>query len=159
MANDRRNFLRRFVASAMAVSGAGVIGLTAGCVYGPPPGTDPALDDFYSKVGSRLYFDADSIVVRGDAKAVLDQQVAWLTEHPEFSVVLEGHTDDQGTREYLLPVSERMAGAVKNYMVARGIVPERIIVLGYGKARPEVQDDSEAARARNRRVEVKPQLR
>ncbi|CAA7627848.1 Outer membrane lipoprotein omp16 (Peptidoglycan-associated lipoprotein) [Candidatus Terasakiella magnetica] len=164
MTDSRREFLRRFATSAMAVGSAGAVGLTVGCVvYGPPPATEHqgetrVLEDFYVNVGSRLHFDADSIAVRGDAKAVLDRQVAWLTEHPAFNVVLEGHTDDRGSREYLLPVSERMAGTVKSYMVAHGIAPQRITVLGYGKERPDAQGDREAARARNRRVEVKPQI-
>ena len=162
MTDNRREFLRRFAASAIAIGGTGAVGLTVGCVYGPPPEpehgrqTDAALDDFYANVGSRLYFDADSIVVRDDAKAVLDRQIAWLTDHPAYSFVVEGHTDDQGTREYLLPVSERMAGTVKNYMVAHGIAPQRIIAAGYGKERPDVRGDNEAARAKNRRVEIKP---
>jgi peptidoglycan-associated lipoprotein len=164
MTDNRREFLRRVAASAMAIGSTAAAGLTVGCVYGPPPEIeqDPqrkALNGFYDNVDSRLYFDADSIAVRGDAKTVLNRQVAWLTDHPTFSVVLEGHTDDQGSREYLLPVSERMAGTVKSYMVAHGIAPQRITVLGYGKERPDDQGDSEAARARNRRVEVKPQLR
>lgn len=161
MTDSRRKFLRRFAASAIAVGTAGAAGFTASCVYGPPPGTDHQwreLDDFYTNVGSPLYFEADSIVVRGNAKALLDRQVAWLTDHPTFGVLLEGHTDDQGTREYLLPLSLRMADAVKNYMVAKGVAPPRITVMGYGKERPAVQGDSEAARTKNRRVDVKPQL-
>jgi peptidoglycan-associated lipoprotein len=167
MTGTRRKFLLRFASTTLGAGCAGFASLTVGCVvYGPPPNPDPELgtpgpspsamaDGFVSVAGDRVFFDFDRTTLNADAKSILDRQIAWLKMHPEFSIRLEGHTDNRGTREFCIPLSERMAGAVRDYMVSNGISPQRILTMGYGRERPDDLGHGEAAQARNRRVIIK----
>ncbi|WP_161539729.1 OmpA family protein [Paramagnetospirillum kuznetsovii] len=169
MSNTRRGFPLRIARITLGASCVGLALLTVGCVYGPPPPSrpDPELaipapppppsvsaNDFVSVAGDRVHFDFDRTTLNAAAKSILNQRIAWLKMHPEFTIMLEGHTDNRGTREYCLPLSERMAGAVKEYMVSSGISPRRILTVGYGRERPVDYDDTKAAQAKNRRVIV-----
>ncbi|CAA7626066.1 Outer membrane protein [Candidatus Terasakiella magnetica] len=167
MTRTRRDFLLRFASTTLGTSCVGFASLTVGCVYGPPPPPRPDLevaipgpppsvsaDDFVAVAGDKIFFDFDRTTLNADAKSILDRQIAWLKMHPEFTIRLEGHTDNRGTREYCLPLSERMAGVVKEYMVSSGISPRRVLAVGYGRERPVDHGDTETAQARNRRVVV-----
>ncbi len=90
-------------------------------------------------------------VVRADVKT-LDAVVRWLKEHPTALVMLEGHTDDQGSRDDNLTVGEKRATLVMQYLVSKGIERERISVTSYGFDHPLCKDKTEACRAKNRRV-------
>ena len=79
-------------------------------------------------------------------------QAEWLQANPDTNVIVEGHTDDRGTREYNLALGERRAVAVKNYLISRGVDAERIKTISYGKERPAVVGANEAAWAQNRRA-------
>ena len=87
-----------------------------------------------------------------DAVAVLKNQAEWLKANPETTVVIEGHTDDRGTRDYNLALGERRAVAVKNYLISQGVDADRIQVISYGKERPAVVGANEAAWSQNRRA-------
>ena len=103
-------------------------------------------------VGDTVYFAFDSFAIEGQAQQTLDQQSAILLKNPGVSVVVEGHCDERGTREYNLALGERRATAVKDYLVAYGVKPDRIRVISYGKERPAVLGSTEAAWAKNRRA-------
>ena len=118
--------------------------------YGPP--TEAALTAF---AGDRVYFAFDSAELSPEARATLDKQAEWLKHHPSVRVIIEGHTDERGTREYNLALGERRANAVKNYLVALGIAPERIETISYGKERPAVLGTGEAVWRLNRRAVTK----
>lgn len=122
--------------------GTGVAGGTAS------PGT---VEDFRVNVGDRVFFGFDRFDLDGEARATLDRQAQWLQQYPNLSVVVEGHADERGTREYNLALGERRANAVKNYLVAQGVNPGRITTVSYGKERPAVPGSSEQAWAQNRR--------
>jgi peptidoglycan-associated lipoprotein len=115
---------------------------------GPRPGTQ---EDLVVNVGDRVFFDLDRSNVRSDARATLDKQSAWLKKYPEVTVTVEGHCDERGTREYNLALGNRRATAVKNYLVATGINPNRITTISYGKERPAVVGSNEQAWSQNRR--------
>jgi len=123
-------------------AGAGVAGSTAS------PGT---VEDFRVNVGDRVFFGFDRFELDAEARATLDRQAQWLQQYPNLSVVVEGHADERGTREYNLALGERRANAVKNYLVAQGVNPGRITTVSYGKERPAVPGSSEQAWAQNRR--------
>jgi peptidoglycan-associated lipoprotein len=83
---------------------------------------------------------------------VLNTQVKWLKKHDEVNVVVQGYCDERGTREYNLALGERRANAVKQYLISKGVAANRISVISYGKERPAVLGNNEAAWAQNRRA-------
>ena len=105
-----------------------------------------------SAVGDRVYFDYDSSVLSPTATQTLDKQAAWLKRYPDIIVTVEGHTDERGTREYNLALGDRRANAVKNYLVALQINPDRVLTISYGEERPVDPGHDEAAWAKNRRA-------
>ena len=86
------------------------------------------------------------------ATQTLDRQAAWLQQYPDVVLTVEGHTDERGTREYNLALGDRRANAVKNYLVALGIDPGRILTISYGEERPAEPANDETAWAKNRRA-------
>src|SRR5712691_7132686 len=92
-----------------------------------------------------------SEVLKGDA-AALDSTAAWLKQNPHWLVLIEGYTDDRGTKDQNLAVSERRARSVMSYLVTQGVEPDRISIASYGADRPMCTEKSEGCRAKNRRV-------
>lgn len=108
-------------------------------------------DDFVLNVGDRVFFDFDRYNLSSEAKATLDRQAAWLKRYNAMNILIEGHADERGTREYNLALGERRANAVKDYLVSQGIAGNRLDVISYGKERPAVVGSNEASWAQNRR--------
>jgi len=102
-------------------------------------------------IGDRVYFDFDKAEIRSDGSATLNDQAAWLKKYPNVTIVVEGHCDERGTREYNLALGERRANAVKEYLVSRGVSANRIETISYGKERPAVLGSNESAWQQNRR--------
>jgi peptidoglycan-associated lipoprotein len=115
----------------------------------PTPGTQ---EDLAVSVGDRVFFDYDSVVLSPEATGVLDQQAAWLQQYPNVIVTIEGHADERGTREYNLALGDRRANAVKNYLLALGVSPARLLTISYGEERPEDPGHDEVAWSQNRRA-------
>jgi peptidoglycan-associated lipoprotein len=115
----------------------------------PTPGTQ---EDLAVSVGDRVFFDYDSVVLSPEATGVLDQQAAWLQQYPDVIVTIEGHADERGTREYNLALGDRRANAVKNYLLALGISPARVLTISYGEERPADPGHNEVAWSQNRRA-------
>ena len=115
---------------------------------GPAPGSQ---DDLVANVGDRVFFDFDKYNLRPDARETLAIQATWLQKYPSGTVLIEGHCDERGTREYNLALGERRANAVKDYLVALGVAPGRVKTISYGKERPEAMGSNEQAWAQNRR--------
>ncbi len=107
---------------------------------------------FVQEAKDRVFFGFDKSNLTADAVAVLKNQAEWLKANPETTVVIEGHTDDRGTRDYNLALGERRAVAVKNYLISQGVDADRIQVISYGKERPAVVGANEAAWSQNRRA-------
>ncbi len=117
-----------------------------------PAGIMPgSQQDLVVNVGDRVFFDFDKFNVRPDQQATLNKQVAWLKANPSVTVVIEGHCDERGTREYNLALGERRANAVKDFVVAAGVNPERVKTLSYGKERPVALGSNDEAWSQNRR--------
>jgi peptidoglycan-associated lipoprotein len=115
-----------------------------------------SLADFQKNVGDRIFFDYDKSDLSADARATLSRQADWLKKY-HVSLVVEGHCDERGTREYNLALGERRANAVKNFLVAQGVPASGLSTISYGKERPAVLGDNEAAWAQNRRGVSVPQ--
>jgi len=105
-----------------------------------------------AQVGNTVYFGFDSSELAGEAQATLDRQAAFLNVNPTMVVVIEGHADERGTREYNLALGDRRAVAVRDYLLAKGLNAARVRTVSYGKERPAVSGSNEEAWAKNRRA-------
>lgn len=102
-----------------------------------------------------VYFDFDTSNVRSEFNDVLNGHAAYLIENPDAKLVLEGHCDERGTREYNLALGERRGNAVRNYLTLQGVDAAQITVESFGKEKPAVRGNTEEAYKVNRRVEFK----
>ena len=103
-------------------------------------------------VPNKVYFGFDKYNITKESAKVLDLQAEWLKNNSKINIILEGHCDERGTREYNLALGKRRADAVKNYLVSKGISANRIKTISYGKERPLVIGTGEAVWAKNRVV-------
>ena len=111
-----------------------------------------SLEYFSSTVGDTTLFKVNQSVIEPDYRSLLDAQANWIKENSIPSVTIEGHADEQGTREYNLALGARRATAVRNYLVSKG-VPETILsVVTYGKERPLKICSDESCWSKNRRA-------
>ena len=108
-------------------------------------------EDLIVNVGDRVFFDYDSSELDADAQELLQDQVAWLKQYSDVSVIIEGHCDERGTREYNLALGEKRAQSVKNYLISLGISSDRVSTISYGKERPAVVGSNDGAWSQNRR--------
>lgn len=104
-----------------------------------------------------VHFAYDSISLSAKARRELDEVARFLQANLGFGLTVVGNTDERGSAEYLLALGERMAREVASYLRGRGIAAERLKTLSYGKDRPVDPRHTEAARAKNRRVELSVQ--
>ena len=103
------------------------------------------------KVPAKIYFDYNSYLLTSMAEGTLDIQVTWMDENPSKYILIEGHCDERGTREYNLALGERRANAVREYITSMGIAPDRLNIVSYGKERPDVEGSFDDAWQKNRR--------
>ena len=104
-----------------------------------------------SGVPDRVFFATNESVLTTDSRETLRKQAAWLRKNSKVNVVLEGHADERGTREYNLALGERRANAAKDYLMTYGISGNRISVISYGKERPVDSGSNPLAWSKNRR--------
>ena len=83
---------------------------------------------------------------------VLQGQAQWLNANPDYAIIIEGHADEQGTREYNLALGARRASAVQDFLISQGIAPNRMRTVSYGKERPIEVCSDEACYSKNRRA-------
>lgn len=102
-------------------------------------------------VGDRVHFELDRYDLSAEGETTLQKQAALLQKYPGVVITIEGHADERGTREYNLALGEQRATAVRNYLAALGVSPERVTVISYGKERPECPEASEECWSQNRR--------
>ena len=148
--NKMKKLLSLFCA-LVALSGCSTFGADGGLFSGADCESRLARD-FVENTTDTVFFAFDSSSLSAEAQAALDTQVAWLKNHDDVNVLVQGHCDDRGTREYNLALGERRANAVKQYLVSQGIEESRISTISYGKERPAVLGNNEAAWAQNRRA-------
>ena len=102
-------------------------------------------------VPDRVFFATNESVLTTASRETLRKQAAWLRKNSEITVVLEGHADERGTREYNLALGERRANAAKDYLMTYWISSSRISVISYGKERPVDAGSNPLAWSKNRR--------
>ena len=99
-----------------------------------------------------VYFKKGSYALTPEAKELLIRKAEWLHKYPEINVIIEGHTDERGSKEYNIAFGDRRAGAVKSFLIKEGVDRERLNAVSFGKEKPIDPRRTEAARAKNRRV-------
>jgi peptidoglycan-associated lipoprotein len=109
-------------------------------------------EELLVQVGDRVFFDYDRSDVRGDQQPTLDKLAAWLQRNPGVQLLIEGHADERGTREYNLALGERRANSVREFLIAAGVDSARLNNLSYGEERPAVLGSNEQSWAQNRRA-------
>ena len=105
----------------------------------------------------RLYginFDYDSDIIRDESKPTLDKIVAMLKSEPTMQLIIEGHTDSDGTTEHNQILSQQRAESVKLYLTSTGISSSRLSIEGYGESKPVASNTTATGKAQNRRVEL-----
>lgn len=162
--NERNRFMKLhskaiIVAASLVLascSGGGPFaggGFGAGAGAGANAPTDPTSPAYFNQtIGDRVFFAVDDSSLSQEAQATLMQQAEWLMNNPEYNALIEGHADEQGTREYNLALGARRAAAVKEFLVAQGVSPARIRTISYGKERPVALCSDESCYSQNRRA-------
>ena len=115
--------------------------------------TDPtSVSYFQTSVGDRVLFEVDQSTLTATAEQTLQGQVQWLLTNTEYTVIVEGHADEQGTREYNLALGARRANTVQEFLVAGGVSPARVRTVTFGKERPIAICSDETCYTQNRRA-------
>lgn len=128
-------------------------GAGAGGAIVPGSAADPTSPAYFqATVGDRILFEVDQSTLGDPARLVLTKQAAWLMENADFTAIVEGHADEQGTREYNLALGARRAAAVQNFLIDQGVAANRLRTVSYGKERPIEICSVEACYSQNRRA-------
>ncbi len=141
-------------ASRFGATGAGgATGSGASGAIVPGSANDPTSTAYFNQtVGDRVLFAVDESTISDTGRVTLDGQATWLLDNTDFTAVIEGHADEQGTREYNVALGARRANAVREYLISRGIAGTRLTTVSYGKERPLEICSNEACYAKNRRA-------
>lgn len=114
--------------------------------------TPGSTQDFVVNVGDRVFFAVNETTLSAEAQGVLSRQAQWLNQYPQYGIIIEGHADERGTRQYNLGLGGRRAEAVRTFLVAQGVAPNRVRTISYGKERPVAVCNDESCWSQNRRA-------
>ncbi|MGC6475719.1 MAG: peptidoglycan-associated lipoprotein Pal [Parvibaculales bacterium] len=120
-------------------------------VYSNVSSKEGTVRELVRNVGDRVFFETDSSVLTASARDTLSKQAQWLRSN-SVDLVIEGHADERGTRDYNLGLGARRASAVKDFMVSLGVDPSRLSTVSYGKERPVSLCANESCWSKNRRT-------
>ena len=135
---------------AKGANGVGANGVNTSGLGNP---SNPASVAYFNQtVGDRVLFVVDQSTLTDAARATLNGQAQWLKANPDYAVIVEGHADEQGTREYNIALGARRADAVKNYLISQGVAGSHMQTVSYGKERPIAICSDESCYAQNRRA-------
>ncbi len=119
----------------------------------PGSPSDPRSPAYFQQtVGDRVLFAVDQSTLSPQAQTILQGQADWLLANPDFVANIEGHADEQGTREYNLALGARRANAAREYLISRGVAGNRLTTVSYGKERPIEICSTEDCYSKNRRA-------
>jgi peptidoglycan-associated lipoprotein len=103
-------------------------------------------------VGDRVFFETDQSNLSGSSRATLRNQAQWLAQNGSVNLIIEGHADERGTRDYNLALGARRANAVRDFLISEGVNGNRLQTISYGKERPVSLCSEEACWSKNRRA-------
>ena len=115
-------------------------------------GMENSIGFFQNSIGDRIFFPVAKSNLTQQAQSLLDAQAGWLIGNAGLSVLIEGHADERGTREYNLALGARRASAVRNYLVSRGVSADQLQIISFGKERPLKVCSKETCYSKNRRA-------
>ena len=134
-----------------ADAGAGAGAANSGIV--PGSANDPSSTAYFNQtIGDRVLFLVDQSSLTSEGQSILSGQANWLNTNTDYNAIIEGHADEQGTREYNLALGARRANAAREFLVSRGVSSNRLKVVSYGKERPIEICSEESCYANNRRA-------
>lgn len=110
--------------------------------------------DFSQNVGDIVYFTTDSTDLTPEAEQTLSKQARWLGQYPNFTITIEGHADERGTREYNIALGARRAQSVRNFLSRSGIDARRVRTISFGKERPIAVCNDISCWSQNRRAQT-----
>ena len=113
------------------------------------PGT---AQDFSQNVGDLVYFSTDSTDLSPEAQQTLANQARWLQQYAQYTITIEGHADERGTREYNIGLGAKRAESVKHFLARNGVSAARIRTISYGKERPVAVCNDISCWSQNRRA-------
>ena len=160
----KRSFARYTVYAGLAFALA--VGLSACASQVPVPGSglgqngadgggpvEPgSARDFTVNVGNTIYFTTDEVQVSADGQQTLKGQAGWLNQYAQYTILIEGHADERGTREYNLALGAQRAANVKAFLIAQGVQAARLRTITYGKERPVATCNDISCWSQNRRA-------
>jgi peptidoglycan-associated lipoprotein len=123
-------------------------------VGGNSPATPGSQRDFAVNVGDLVYFSSDSSELSPESQTTLGNQARWLQQYAQYTITIEGHADERGTREYNIALGARRAQAVRNFLAQHGINGQRIRTVSYGKERPVAVCNDISCWSQNRRAQT-----
>jgi peptidoglycan-associated lipoprotein len=118
------------------------------------PATPGSARDFSVNVGDIVYFSTDSSDLSPEAQQTLTNQARWLQQYSQYTLTIEGHADERGTREYNIALGAKRAQAVRAFLAQRGIGAQRIRTISYGKERPVAVCNDISCWSQNRRAQT-----
>ena len=151
----KNKYLSLFFAGILLISGCETIGgSSSGSASGEFGDSKQANLQAYlqNEIGDRVYFETDKHNISSSSAFTLESQANWLKSTPGFQLLIEGHCDERGTREYNLALGERRGNAVKEFLASLRVDPGRLTVISYGKARPAAEGSTSEAWSENRRA-------
>ena len=130
------------------------VDLTSDSATSSEAASDPMSDVDIGEPYVKIYFDYDQDTLREDALSDLLKVSRLMKDNPKYTLLVEGHADERGTREYNLALSERRAKAVEDFLSASGVSSFNVEVVGYGEEKPVDNGSNESAWSQNRRAEL-----
>jgi peptidoglycan-associated lipoprotein len=137
------------LALALAAAACANTANTTGAIGSAAPGSQ---QDFVVNVGDRVFFESDSTELTSQSAATLEKQAQWLQSYGQYTFTIEGHADERGTREYNIALGAKRAQAVRDYLASRGVNPQRMRTISYGKERPVAVCNDISCWSQNRRA-------
>lgn len=110
--------------------------------------------DFTQNVGDIVYFSTDQTDLTPEGTQIVAKQAQWLQQYPQYTITIEGHADERGTREYNIALGARRATSVRNYLAQNGVNASRIRTISYGKERPIAVCNDISCWSQNRRAQT-----
>jgi len=135
--------------------GAGEEGALTSVIVDDTAATEDTGMDSLAGVETVFYFDFDKSIVRPESREALAKHAEYLVSHPDARIVLEGHADERGTREYNMALGERRAKAISRYLTIQGVAASQVETVSFGEEVPVAFGHDSNAWQLNRRVEVR----
>jgi peptidoglycan-associated lipoprotein len=164
---DRQHILRAVTHVALAMVIAASVAACAQRSVGPGtrlstdgrggprvPAKPGSKRDFAQNVGDIVYFSTDSSDLTPEAIQTLRLQAKWLNQYPAYTITIEGHADERGTREYNIALGARRATSVRSFLSRSGVNPRRIRTVSFGKERPVAVCNDISCWSQNRRAQT-----